>query len=277
MQTTQQVNHFKSTIPWGDLKVARNKHPYLNSLFQRLSVNANTDLTVADFVTVLIKSTTRKNVRLPKFLNQSEIVSNGRYYEQIIHEEGCVPTRENSWHDFFNALIWLQFPKTKQLLNQLHVEQISQHGVHPRTLMRNQITHFDECGLVLVGTDPSARVIVDALRNHDWHQALFEKRDAWHQVIHPLVFGHANLEMLLDPFLSLTGKWLYIECEGINNLDNIDSLLTSHIQQNNLFSAKGQLKPLPLLGVPSWHPNQDLNFYAQTQYFRPLRNIPRSA
>lgn len=49
----------------------------------------------------------------PLFQGQSQFSEDEqRYYETIISEDGVVPTREQSWHDLFNALIWLQFPKT---------------------------------------------------------------------------------------------------------------------------------------------------------------------
>jgi hypothetical protein len=33
-----------------------------------------------------------------------------------------------------------------------------------------------------------------------------------------------------------------------------------------------ELRPLPLAGIPGWHSDQSETFYAQGDYFRPLRN-----
>ena len=49
------------------------------------------------------------------FVRQAELPP-GQAYEQYIFDTGQVPTRENL-HDFFNGLVWLQFPHTKRRLN----------------------------------------------------------------------------------------------------------------------------------------------------------------
>ena len=90
----------------------------------------------------------------PVFKGQSQFSEDEqRYYETIISEDGVVPTREQSWHDLFNALIWLQFPKTKSLLNELHISDIEAYGVNPRTARRNRI-----------GTLMSGVVLLEELR-----------------------------------------------------------------------------------------------------------------
>ena len=43
------------------------------------------------------------------------------------------------------------------------------------------------------------------------------------------------------------------------------------IAQGNLLNDPLELRPLPLAGVPGWHRQQDAAFYAQSDYFRPLR------
>lgn len=274
------MNQFKTHVEWGDFDLAKQQHCYLNNLFGLLNTANTKQQSVADQLDLLAHKNGFNAAKLPQFVNQSELNNETRYYEQIIAELHQVPSRESSWHDFFNGIIWLQFPATKKLLNRLHVEQIQAFGLHPRTLVRNQVTHFDECGLVLVGTDPKAREIVNALKNHQWSQALMEEKGGWGSILHPIIFGHANLEMLLNPFMGLTAKWLYIECpqleiEPIPSLENlalIDLALALHIEQNQAFASKGQLKPLPLMGIPGWYKNQNAEFYQQTSFFRPLNN-----
>jgi hypothetical protein len=41
-----------------------------------------------------------------------------RLYDARITREGCVPTRERSWHDFLNALVWGTFPRAKSALHE---------------------------------------------------------------------------------------------------------------------------------------------------------------
>lgn len=271
----------KANIGWGDFNRAKQQHVYLKGLFQLFGATSNTKKSVATWLSNLRQNEKPIRKNLPHFIDQSSFNEECRYYEQIIADLNQVPSRESSWHDFFNGLIWMQFPQTKRVLNLLHVADIEKYGLHPRTLLRNQVTHFDECGLVLVGTAPEARNIVQLLQNHKWEQALFEQKDVWHTFLHPIIFGHANLEMLLNPFMGLTAKWVYVECFDMNLasrempsmgcLTSIDLALAKHIQENQLFTRKGQLKPLPILGIPGWHEDQRIELYHQTDFFRPLR------
>jgi hypothetical protein len=38
-------------------------------------------------------------------------------YDARITRDACVPTRERSWHDFLNALVWATFPRAKRALH----------------------------------------------------------------------------------------------------------------------------------------------------------------
>jgi hypothetical protein len=38
-------------------------------------------------------------------------------YDARITRDGVVPTRERSWHDFLNALVWATFPRAKRALH----------------------------------------------------------------------------------------------------------------------------------------------------------------
>ena len=44
-------------------------------------------------------------------------------YEVRIFETGEVQTRPDNWHDLFNALVWLAFPRTKAVLNRSRSEE----------------------------------------------------------------------------------------------------------------------------------------------------------
>ncbi len=202
-----------------------------------------------------------------------------RYYEEIIGQDRVVPTREESWHDLFNALIWIQFPKTKALLNRLHIEDIREHGVHPRTPRRNKITHFDECGVVLALEEDfltEGNLVLECLASHQWKDVFIANKDAFGTKIHPIVFGHANLEMMLSPFEGLTGKWLavVVPTDFKSNpmgeqREIVDDALVKRIIELEYFNLPNILKPIPLLGVPNWHEVQNETFYENTSYFRP--------
>src|SRR5690606_13588051 len=45
-------------------------------------------------------------------------------YEARIFATGEVPTREGDWHDFFNALAWRAWPRTKACCNRLHLDEL---------------------------------------------------------------------------------------------------------------------------------------------------------
>ncbi|MAI36393.1 DUF3025 domain-containing protein [Alteromonas sp.] len=221
----------------------------------------------------------------PHFVAQSEFGEDeSRYYETIIGEDNRVPTRESNWHDLFNALIWIQFPKTKGLLNTLHVNDINEFGISPRTARRNRITHFDECGVVLAVETPKENgkaeleAFLTSLATHNWHEVFIKQRKKWAGDVTPFIFGHANLEMMLNPFIGLTGKWLAVPVpEGFSQLSQwqqrseLDNALVKRITQLDDFQQAPILKPIPLLGVPGWHHPQSDSFYDNEEYFRPAR------
>ncbi len=73
----------------------------------------------------------------------------GKAYECRIWERGEVETRPDNWHDFFNALVWLSFPHTKNAISAAHVRAMQQPG-ELRGRVRDALTHFDECGIVVL-------------------------------------------------------------------------------------------------------------------------------
>lgn len=203
----------------------------------------------------------------------------GRAYETVIYQTGQVPSRVNSWHDTFGALMWCLFPKTKALLNQLHQQDIERFGQKERTKTRNAITLLDECGVILPYCDGS---FVEQLRNHGWQQALFERREQWQQSIDAFNIGHANYEMLTQAYVGLTGKAMFVAVEKdffqlplAEQYVQLDKLLCDNIKQHQWLKDNSLLSPMPLLGIPGWWPdNEGVAFYQNKQYFREKR-VPR--
>lgn len=241
-----------------------------------------------------LNSLSRNNKNIPLFVNDEVFESDARFYEEVIYQDKKVPTR-NNWHDIFNALIWMKFPTTKQYLNQCHIEQIQQHGLHPRTRVRDRITHFDECGLVLF---TNIAELEEEIRNHDWHKVFVERKRDWHNKITPVVFGHALYESLLHPFIGLTAKVVvvYLDSEvklqrqegglslflhtnnstgdraHVQSQASVDRLLLQQLKQSQKLNSHRPWLPLPLLGIPNWAPfSQDEAFYANKNYFMPKR------
>ncbi|WP_445398843.1 DUF3025 domain-containing protein [Zobellella sp. An-6] len=212
-----------------------------------------------------------------RFIDDDHFAELGCYYEQAV-AHGLVPTRSANWHDFFGALIWYLFPRTKVLLNRLHMVDIAAHGAKQRTPRRDRVTHFDECGLVLAV--PEGEEIAAPLREHDWPGLFLRHRARWGRDWQPFVFGHALYEQALAPFVGLTGKCVVLEMEPAFftlppavRQARLDSSLAEHLEQSALFDRPRPLLPLPLLGIPGWWPaNEDPAFYLNRDYFRPKRN-----
>lgn len=214
-----------------------------------------------------------------QFEDAAMLANDGRYYEAYIHDTCHIPTRLQNWHDLFGALIWCQFPQTKQLLNQLHYREILEHGQKQRSRLRNRLTLLDECG-VIIACEPAAAGIIPLLQQHQWQEAFLEQRAWWGREIMPVIFGHAIYEMATRPFLGLTAKCWFINvpvgfCQWslTDAYTFLDRKITHQLNEpDNLLNAQ-QLTPLPLLGVPGWyHGNLQAGFYNNKDYFRPLRH-----
>jgi Protein of unknown function (DUF3025) len=196
------------------------------------------------------------------------------YYELAIYRHGHVATRLN-WHDTFNAMIWHAFPRSKSALNAMHQRIINRDPeATMRGAARDAATLFDECGLILPYCDPQ---LLQLLEQHQWHELFVQQRAAWGQQISAIIFGHANFENLLAPFIGLTGKCWPIEVDAqfftltaAAQSAVLDETLSRLIEADWLQKPR-QLPALPYLGVPGWHQPQDDAFYQNTAYFRPKR------
>ena len=197
------------------------------------------------------------------FVRQAELPP-GQAYEQYIFDTGQVPTRENL-HDFFNGLVWLQFPHTKRRLNHLQAQAIAADGVQAvRGPLRDALTVFDENGAVL--SAPPA--LWAALRARDWQALFVDLRPLWREA-RLVLFGHALLEKLVSPRKPMVAH-VYQASAAINSIVGLDAWLAQAVQPGP--SAAKPFTPLPVLGVPGWWPaNEVPGFYGDAQVFRPPR------
>ncbi len=86
-----------------------------------------------------------------------------RFYDGRITVDREVPTRLANVHDFYNALVWLAFPRTKRAL---HARQFAalERWLPPgadtvpgrRTREQDALTLFDEGGAVILGALPAS-------------------------------------------------------------------------------------------------------------------------
>jgi hypothetical protein len=195
-------------------------------------------------------------------------------YEERIFKTGIISTREQNWHDLFNAFIWRLFPKTKTALNTLHMDELLQQPGKKRTPARDAITHFDESGFIFTYCHEAS---MQLLKNHHWQALFVENREQWWQTIGVYVFGHGMYEKAFTPFIGFTGK---AYCLPVNKSFfslplaqqylQLDKKLSFDFSHHKTLSNSRHLSPLPILGVPGWHPDNDKpEFYLNTNYFRP--------
>ncbi|WP_353234080.1 DUF3025 domain-containing protein [Diaphorobacter ruginosibacter] len=197
-----------------------------------------------------------------RFVEQGDLPP-GVAYEQFIHGERRIPTRENL-HDFFNGLIWLHFPHTKRLFNQWQAGAIRDRGVGAvRGPLRDAVTVFDENGALLIAPEP----LRAALRRREWRRLGAELRPLWARAqLIPL--GHALLEKLVHPRKPITAHVFIAEdCDcGLANAD-ADAWMAALFTPEE-FAAK-PFNPLPVLGVPGWwSENENFCFYDDPLVFR---------
>ena len=139
-----------------------------------------------------------------EFIPQEEL-PDGVAYEAHISATGKVPTRENL-HDFFNALVWLSFPRIKRQLNALQAAQIASLGIgKSRGPARDAATIFDEnAALLVVEHSTEGDELISALRQHEWESAFITQRHKFNQCAKVWGFGHALMEKLVTPYKAIT-------------------------------------------------------------------------
>ena len=125
--------------------------------------------------------------------------SPGRSYEASICERQEIPTRAENLHDFFNALIWLNFPLAKFALHRRAYEIQNLwwqgHGREKRCPLADRLTCFDEGGLVFELSDGMNREAVERL--------LLSRKDEEKKCFvqaHPerfSLFGHGMMEVMM--------------------------------------------------------------------------------
>ncbi|MEL7450550.1 MAG: DUF3025 domain-containing protein [Pseudomonadota bacterium] len=175
-------------------------------------------------------------------------------YAQRIATHGLIATRPDNWHDLFNALTWVQFPRTKLALTERLADPAGTRDGRNRTPEHNALTLFDECGVVLASTDPAFKAMHTA---HDWRRLFVTHRADFGRTIRPVVFGHGLADQARSPYVGLTAKAWYLP---VGDAWMAQSLATRYAQVDErlAFSLPGtltsprQLLPLPVLGVPGW-------------------------
>ena len=200
-------------------------------------------------------------------------------YEARIYLRGELQVRRDNWHDYFNALVWLAFPRSKAALNARHFAALKEQaaaGTANRGPAQDALTLLDEGGVVVASCD---RDLLGLLRDWRWKALFWESRARLAERMRFLLFGHAVYEKALQPFLGITSRGIVLEVEPDllsapprERLAEIDARLAEHISDPARILATRELAVVPILGVPGWYPgNECAEFYDNTDYFRPAR------
>jgi hypothetical protein len=199
-------------------------------------------------------------------------------YELHIAEHGVVPTRSGDWHDAFNALCWLAWPRTKRAINRAHCQILRAGGEaerRRRSPARDVLTLLDEGGAIVLCSRPE---LIELLLGRCWQEFFVDQRSAIEQHARLLLLGHASLDELRQPRLGITAKCLVFEVDpAVLTLPepalraHADRLAATRLADPTTLGRGRDYPPLPLLGWPGWHPhNADARFYRDHPgYFRP--------
>lgn len=203
-------------------------------------------------------------------------------YEHRIYTTGQVSTRPGNWHDLFNALVWLRFPHIKSSMNALHVGATAGEKDGSRGQLRDGLTLFDECGVIVFSGQLE---LLDAIAQRDWKLCFQEYGAHWHKEIRLAISGHAMLEKFLATYKSMTANALLVlvnkDCLNLCRdklLQQLDEKIAGQLRAGKLLTSPRDLAPLPLAGIPKWWSkgDQDDRFYADRQVFRaaPVDFVP---
>jgi hypothetical protein len=210
---------------------------------------------------------------LPRFVAQDrDLLRRLGGYEQQVARVRCVPTRERSWHDFFNMAIWAHFPRVRWALNALHVDRTLA-PIDPRNgraPQQNVAAQLDESGLIVASSCPELLAELRALR---FKRVFWERRAELLATTRIWVVGHGMLESLLAPHPGLAGKALLLALPrepDSYDADALRSQVDARVAEQiaGWHARSPYLDPLPLLGIPGYADNQTAELYDDERYFR---------
>jgi len=200
--------------------------------------------------------------------------SNSLSYEARVYRRGEVETRPNNWHDLFNALVWMTFPRTKAELNALHVERMDDLAPGGRGPSRDAATQFDESGIVVLSADAE---LLDLLARRCWKPLFWDRRAEVIARMRFLVFGHGLYDALRAPFYQMCGRAALIEVtdeiiasDVAAQCEHADRVLAQRFTRGDWYPRPRTLMALPLLGIPGVAvASECAAYYEDADQFRP--------
>ena len=204
-----------------------------------------------------------------------------QHYAPRIFLSGEIQTRTRNWHDFFQLLTWVIFPKTKAVINAIHIpsarSRIEGGGERGhRSPMENMLSLFDEGGAVLLSSDDT---LLQLVRDFKWKQLFWKRRDELATKFECITFGHALYEKGLKPYLGMTANTILLKVDETyfaqpltQRITEIDDRLAALFEKREHYVKPRDLNPFPLLGLPGWDKENEVeSYYDNTDYFRTSR------
>jgi len=199
-----------------------------------------------------------------------------RYYELHIAATGEVETRAGNWHDLFNALVWVTFPRAKAAINAQHAAILEERGEaesRRRSPERDALTLFDEGGIAVASSAPE---LLALMVTFEWKELFWKRREELMATTRFFTFGHACYEQSLAPYIGMVAKTVFIPVEESflarphgEQLARTDERLARHFSDRGNFPSPRVMPPMPVLGVPGWHPGTAAeSFYDDASHFR---------
>jgi hypothetical protein len=204
-----------------------------------------------------------------------------QHYAPRIYLSGEIQTRTRNWHDLFQLLTWFIFPRTKAVINAIHIPRAqarieSGEDVGRRSPVENMLSLFDEGGAVLLSSDES---LLQLVRDFNWKELFWERREELAHKFDCITFGHAMYEKGLRPYLGMTANTIllrvdedYFARSQAGRLAYVDEQLAVIFEAGGRYTRPRDLQPFPILGMPGWDTaNADEAYYDNRDYFRPGR------
>jgi hypothetical protein len=200
-------------------------------------------------------------------------------YEPRCYLSGEVQTRENNFHDLFNALVWLTFPQSKAAINARHYRALTQAASalkSRRGKVRDMATLFDESGVIVAYSNSQ---LAKLLCDFKWKELFWLCREEVNAQMGFYLFGHGLYEKAMQPYVGMTGQGLLmpVEMEFFTwsmpqRMQYLDERVAEYLGDATHCRDTRELTPVPLLGIPGWsNDNERDEYYDNQQYFRPGR------
>jgi hypothetical protein len=171
-------------------------------------------------------------------------ISLERLYDGRITCSGEVPTRERDWHDFFNALCFMTFPRAKRALHGRQFRILKQR-VEPgatrlpgaRTPEQDALTLFDEGGAVIAA---SAEAYPPLAAAGDAERADVLRHFVHREQARVIPFGHALFEHLVEGLRCPGGSTRIVQVAHVSGQDQqllaaVDREVTALLESGTTF------------------------------------------